>query len=472
MGWNLKDVNETFWSQWSDTELQNIAQIKRFNELKVGDKRFRTLLSSGDCSNILFEISNEPDWQVFDLELKDIRPLWDPDYAADDEAKQFPLVMLWTDFILKQRHHVLQLRMRTSDSNMPPDFKKWRERQINRCMGELNPYTASALPHQILIFELSDGCSVGCSFCGVDALRFNNHYDYTIKREEWRGVISTMKEMFGDAVQQSSCYLATEPFDNPNYLDFVADFQAIVGVLPGTTTALSTKKPEMTRALIEMAEESGTGHPKLSILTRKQLVQLHKLYSPHQLLKIRLQNVSSETTAAMVSSGRALGREFEDSVGETIVGATGFVINLVRQDVKLISPCVASNANPMGYIELATRKFSDPNDLKDQMETIIENSCIFHLFTDPNCHIEFRPDISIEDLENGFEIVCAGRGAKIQGHQGFRALASHIQSGKHNLEGLCSSMAPHGISSDTIRSMVFKLSHEGFLSETHLQRRI
>ena len=47
-----------------------------------------------------------------------------------------------------------------------PRFRAWRERQERRCWLEFGP-SARSMVQAPLMFELSEGCSVGCPFCGL-----------------------------------------------------------------------------------------------------------------------------------------------------------------------------------------------------------------------------------------------------------------------------------------------------------------
>jgi hypothetical protein len=49
-----------------------------------------------------------------------------------------------------------------------PAMRKWHKRQTGRCMAVLGART-DALIHLPFTIELSDGCSVGCEFCGLAA---------------------------------------------------------------------------------------------------------------------------------------------------------------------------------------------------------------------------------------------------------------------------------------------------------------
>src|SRR6185436_857740 len=91
-------------------------------------------------------------------------------------------------------------------------FAAWRARQINRCAGQLGIAKADALVHAPAAFELAQGCSVGCWFCGVAAPRLDQICRYTESNAAaWRETLTVLREILGPCSRHSFCYWATVP---------------------------------------------------------------------------------------------------------------------------------------------------------------------------------------------------------------------------------------------------------------------
>ena len=119
----------------------------------------------------------------------------------------------------------------------------------NRCRME----SADIRDHSLIryfpvAFELSDGCSVQCDFCGFSAGKLRGIFNHDSSNSGlWKSVLLHTKEIIGRVVGSCPCYFATEPFDNPGYEDFIMDFYDVFGEFPQTTTAVCERDPEITQ---------------------------------------------------------------------------------------------------------------------------------------------------------------------------------------------------------------------------------
>ena len=120
-----------------------------------------------------------------------------------------------------------------SDQTPSKRFNHWHQRQMNRCRSQLGKLTSEQLIHATIVFELTQGCSLQCKFCGLAAEPLKGVFRCTEEnRKLWNDVLDVAVKHLGDTVSTGVCYWATDPTDNPDYLKFAADFGAKTGIYP------------------------------------------------------------------------------------------------------------------------------------------------------------------------------------------------------------------------------------------------
>jgi radical SAM family RiPP maturation amino acid epimerase len=228
------------------------------------------------------------------------------------------------------------------------------------------------------------------------------------------------------ATQAHFLYWASDPLDNPDYERFCDDFFEVVGTYPLFTTALAHKDPERTRALIDRARGRGARINRFSILTLKQLDQVHAAFSAEELLPIELITLNQESLIVKSNAGRfrqrALKRpEIVDQerakigprhrtaeelakvqVPTSIACVSGFLFNMVDRSVRLISPCRASDRWPLGYLVFAEGTFTGPADLRRLLRGMRDDHMPEELA--PRAPVAFRRDLEFRRTERGFEV--------------------------------------------------------------------
>jgi len=398
-------------------ERYQIAHIKRFMERLVADPKFREKLKeNADNPKVVAEEYG------IDIDPDQMRSIWQREYLKyrkSDKAHQWPLAVAWDEHLARMIAHRDLIRDSGATDKVNPRFHAWRERQISRCASEVGD-SAGAIVHPIVAYELSDGCSMGCWFCGISADKFKGYYPYTPENAElWRGVVQVMADMFGPAAQTGFCYWATDPADNPDYPKFIEDHFQLTGALPQTTTAAPQKNVAWTREMLAVQKKHPTIINRFSILSLKILDQVHAEFSAEDLLEVELVTQNRDALGKKANAGRAhdrrekmraSGREDKKlnvSDGHaTIACVSGFLINMLKQKVELVTPTMASEQWPLGYRVYEEAHFDSAADLRCILEGMIDR----HMSESfpANVPITFRDDLEFTRTDDGFAIEACG----------------------------------------------------------------
>jgi len=252
-----------------------------------------------------------------------------------------------------------------------PCFRAWRARQERRCWLDLGP-SATAMVQAALMFELSEGCSVGCPFCGVAAKGLRGIFRYTEEHALlWRDILRRLHALIGDAAGHGTCYYSCEGFDNPDYEKFLADYFAEFGVVPQTTTAASTRNIARTKALLQYGRENYLHIDRFSVLSPAMRDTIFESFSPEELLLVELLPQFPEAPACHMTIAGRNRSEDEEEVGSTIACASGFVVNMQEMSVRLMTPFVSDRAHPTGEWIPEKASFSTAEDLEATIRRMI-----------------------------------------------------------------------------------------------------
>jgi len=360
-------------------DISELSHIKRFLECFGGDKDFREEALSGERS--LEDLAAERG--CFIMGLDSLRPVFDPDFAhfrADATPETWPLTAKWDEYFLLMRNTLEFYKWEGDSKGWFPEFDKWRSSQIVRTFVEVGPSSAS-LVHPAVAFELSDGCSVGCWFCGISAEKFKGHFALDGQGKEfWREILESVQNLLGSAINTGFCYWATEPLDHPDYDQFIDEYFDVTGVMPQTTTAIPLKNVELTRKVLERWSKSRYLVNRFSILTTKIMRRVHSEFTAEELFGVELvlqgkDSLVPKSTAgkAYASQGKILDKKkFDNMQDGTIACVTGFLINLPKKTVRLVSPTLPSEDWPNGYYVFSSKKFETPKDLHNKMRNMVK----------------------------------------------------------------------------------------------------
>jgi len=171
-------------------EVRTLAHIKRFLECLGGDVAFKSALSE----NVDNPRSVTARYGI-EVDPMEMLPLWHSSYRKfyrEPECASWPLAVTWREYMDEMVCHRDILRDQGNMSVASPRFHAWRERQMRRCDDVLGT-SAESITHPVIAFELSEGCTGGCWFCGLSAGQFKGYFEYSKEHAHlWRGVAAAV----------------------------------------------------------------------------------------------------------------------------------------------------------------------------------------------------------------------------------------------------------------------------------------
>ncbi len=426
------NIHKSFLDKFSHEELKLIVQIKRFFECYEGDKAFRSSVNSGSFSSkeLKYIKAVGVEFNPQEMALFWERPELIDEYITSyqkankgypklseplaQQLSKYPLLKLWHCYMVGKSRYRYEECIRSLPI-VNPNLEAWRNRRITACQSELGTFN-HYVRHPILSFELSEGCSIQCWFCAFSSNRLKGVYNYNEGRDFFRGIALVCKELFGaEAAGVALPYYATEPYDNPNYIDFLKDYHDITGAIVCTSTAVCTDK-KWIDSLIEFYRHYDRPWPRLSVLSTEILQHIHKNHSPDALRDVELAMQMKESVNPKISGGRIFDLKKEDIRHRdstnylkgiipqgTIACVSGFYINFVRRDIKLVSPCYVSEKWPYGYRIYDEASFDTVEDFRRIMLEMMQRN--MPMTPQKDFPLRLRDDLVLKRMEMGFNLV-------------------------------------------------------------------
>jgi hypothetical protein len=280
---------------------------------------------------------------------------------------------------------------------------------------------------------------VGCWFCAFSTRKLTRNLDYETEGDFFRDVAEACVSLFGkEAAAMALLYYGTEPHDNPHYIDFIKDYKKITGYATCTSTACPLDA-EWLRSLIRFYREEGQPWPRLSVLTKDMLYKIHELYTPDELRDVDMLMQMREHAREKVAGGRILAehkgmreREAGTYLNEvvpqgSIACVSGFLINMTRRDIKVVSPCYTSEKWKYGYRIYDSAEFKDARDFPDVIRALIDRNMPLHPIFDAKAR--FRDDLVYKPTEEGFDLISPNQIHHFTGHDVYGALGKFIADG-------------------------------------------
>ena len=351
---------------------------------------------------------------------------------------------------------------------------------MNRARAQLGTSRHEGIVHAPFVVELSDGCTVGCWFCGVSALNHEDDFQYTAENKElWRDVLQAMQERLGEAAATGFCYWATDPLDNPDYEHFMMDFKEICGHWPQTTTSQPQKDIERTRALLKLATAQDAGIQRFSILNRKILKTVMKNFTPEELLHTELVLQNKEANSIQSNSGKARGskvleKRASSQAPETVVGwseapgtiscVSGFLINMCTKSVRLVTPTPCDERWPKGHWICEEGFFTDGPSFRALIDGMTERH--MKLTVAAGDLVRFRRDLRVEILENGFVGHSYGEKMTFENSPHGKAIAEALVAGNQTAGEIAIKLEDTGVrSAIEVFEFINELFDAGLLDE-------
>lgn len=292
----------------------------------------------------------------------------------------------------------IEMRDSMTASNVPDNkaMKKWRARQLGRCQVELGA-KSQGLIHAPFTLELSDGCSVGCEFCGLNAGRLKSVFRYTEENAKlFREVLTVAKDIIGaTAAGNGTMYCASEPLDNPDYEKFLADYREIFHKIPQITTAVSTRDIERTRRLVSEIKNEDNIIYRFSVLSLDTAKKIFEAFTPEELIYVELLPQYDEAPGnGFVNAGRQ--GDNSEEYGDTISCMSGFRVNMCRKEIVLVTPTWSTREHPTGEYILDRANFETGEELRAHMLSMIKKHMMNII--PPNEEIKLNPNVRFEDM--------------------------------------------------------------------------
>ena len=250
----------------------------------------------------------------------------------------------------------------------------------NRCrMESVDIREHNLIRYFPIAFELTDGCSVQCDFCGFSADKLKGIFAFDEENIAlWEGVLRKARALIGTVVGACPCYFATEPLDNPDYEKFMKIFYDVLGEYPQTTTAVCERDPARFRRLTRVLGKENLRRRDSVRISIHSLAQFHKImeeYSEDELADIELLCNNPESINRISASGRCMTQPEKlqgKNIKYSISCIAGLYVNMVKKSIAFIEPELPDDEFPLGYRNWNVMTFSDPDEFEVCMRTLID----------------------------------------------------------------------------------------------------
>ena len=372
------------------------AQVKRFRERWMADDVFRATArhQPGEaCSSFGLEIDHPE-------RLASLWHLRDRTHAATPEGEALKAT---------ESQARSYLAFCVPDNGAVDGYVRWRNRQKARCAFAQGYVTAPISLHLPYTVELTNGCSVGCWFCGLSAQRLDGVLPTDIPA--WEAMLRALRGVFGESAVRGFLYWATDPLDHPDYEAYGEAFARVLGRFPATTTAAPLVDVERTRRLLEISRAGDCPSMRFSVISKRQLNEIHSAFTAEELADVELVPVNRESILGLAQAGhvrekegrmrdrialekRKLSNDENDEIfaHRTIACVSGFLIEPVLGRVRLISPEPCSDRWPDGYAVFDEAHYSTPEEFAEGINGIVERS----MGDGPPARLALQRGVSVE----------------------------------------------------------------------------
>ena len=255
-------------------------------------------------------------------------------------------------------------------------WNSWRERQIERYQREDPSARGAQITHIPFAFELTNGCSGGCSFCGLSADRLSHKGENSGRSKQiFRSLLKQLHQYCGELAQWGVLYWATDPLDYPQYEAYADSFAEELGQWPSTTTALAETQIERIKAILKSGAIERPWAVRCSMRSSSAYQKLVQKLNDNERALLRLLPQYKQSQSVQAMAGRTFDPERAKQqleVGGTIACMSGFLISLPRREIQLITPCLAEPLNRNGYRVIASDIREDVAELTNSLDGLMK----------------------------------------------------------------------------------------------------
>ena len=363
--------------------------IKRFIDTWNGDDEFRTLFL--DTPSLAIQ-----NWDLH-AHVKEVHPFCVEQYIKGNHTllgiESLPGLEAYRTLL---QHRASQINAKQTAHFTNSAFNSWLLRQINYFRTQVPDAWAANNPHIPIAVELTHGCSMACPFCaGAAEPLAVNLPSYNQYREQFSTLLTLLKQFLGLKKARGLLYYFTEPFDHPEYEDYLRTAHHLLNGLVSTTTAAWFRNIPRTRSFLDMVQNLEIPYNRFSINSKKQFRKCMEEFSPQELMHVGLvYNYPQAAESILCAAGR--GKNISSAILGSVACVTGFLVNLPLQRIQLVSPTLEIEKWPKGYRVLAEGHGLNTKDLDSFLQF-----CHHHHFN-ASLHADSRVKLR-EDLQLTFQ---------------------------------------------------------------------
>jgi hypothetical protein len=223
---------------------------------------------------------------------------------------------------------------------------------------------------------------------------------------------------------------------------------------------------QLTRELLKLQNKNNAMATRFSILSTAMLRRVHSAFTPEELITTKLLCYNQPLFLKKARSGRHFDSPPDSNLtidGSTIACMSGFIVNMVTQKIKLISPCAASAKRPLGYKVFFEGTFKDENHFSQIIREVISDYILSDLENDKI--LKLRSDLEYGYTEDGICFHSKHKKTTFSGYGFLKEMGDMIASGKMNAKQINENLLASGADFVAVIAMMQSIFQNGLLEE-------